>query len=137
MNQLLLIQNRRHEEILPVRLGGVREGRFTGKRRPGLIGAEDVRQLDRMRHRLDVFDVEFIQLIDVMQHLRKFVRQSADFNIVQLQAAETRDTTDDVGSEVFGHGCSYSVAMPGRQPNRYIARGTFASNSRLSGSKDV
>ena len=81
-----IAQHRWHQVGLVVVTGRVGERLITRQTGADLVVGEDVVQLDRVCHRLDIVSVDFGELVDIGDDLGKLVGQRGEFVLAQLQA---------------------------------------------------
>ena len=56
-----------------------------------------------MSHRLDVFGIDFVQNVDVTEHLAELGRQRLLFRIGQFEPGQRRDFRNVIAGQLHGH----------------------------------
>ena len=69
------------------------------QRRARLVGAQRVLDVDDVRGRLDVVEVELGDLLDLVEDLRELAAEALDLVVGQLEAGEAGDVQDLVATQ--------------------------------------
>src|SRR4051794_25482305 len=107
------VEDRGDAEVVAAAVGGVGERLVHAQRRPRLVGAEDVVNLERVRERLDAGRVDAIELVEVIEDGGELAGHPVAVGRGQVQPGEVGDPGHLVGGQHHTFGIENGFRLTG------------------------